>query len=135
MTQYVQKQTLTIMSQLKLVRTKPGLVVKRRGEPLTPYDLDLLGGAELDESAPVGYRATGYAVVVDGVYYREYIDQTPAEAAAERQGELDATDGDSPHVLEMLIITLIQKGVIAATDLPQDVRDKLAARKAKREAL
>ena len=49
--------------------------------------------------------------------------------------ELAATDKDLARIAEDLIGLLISKGVIAASDLPQPVRDKLDNRKELRSKL
>lgn len=49
--------------------------------------------------------------------------------------ELAATDKDLARIVEDLIGLLISKGVIAASDLPQSVRDKINNRKELRSKL
>ena len=58
-----------------------------------------------------------------------------AQEQAQKVADLQATDKDMARIAEDLIDTLIVKGVITMGDLPQDVRDKLTDRKAKRAAL
>ena len=66
-------------------------------------------------------------------------EHTPGELAAQEQAqkvaELQATDKNMARIAEDLIDTLIAKGVITMGDLPQDARDKLTDRKAKRAVL
>ncbi len=128
---YANRATLSIDSHGHIQRKHQ---TYKRGD-FTADELDAMGYALLDESAPIGHRATGGAVLVDGVYYREYVDQTPAEAAAQRQAALAATDADMPRAVEDLIGTLIGLGVIAETDLPQVTQDRLADKRDKRAAL
>ncbi len=134
---YVDLENLNICSAVYLTgRKHPSLIVKNlKDYPLTDDDLSRLGAARLDDSAPAGYRATGKAVKVGQTYYREYVDQTPEGAAAQRLSELAATDSDMPRVVEDLIATLVSLGVISETDLPAGAQAKLADRKAKRAAL
>ena len=137
---YVDLDSMQPCSAQFLTRNKrPGLIVKNLSAyTLTNEDLQRLKASLLDESA-TGDVATGYAVRIGEVYKREYRSFTPEEITAKNEAQalkgLQATDADAPHILEMLIILLIQKGVVLGSDFPQDVRDKLADRKAKREAL
>ncbi len=128
---YVNRATLSLDSQGYLQRKYQAY---KTGD-FTADELDGIGYALLDESAPIGHRATGKAVLVDGGYYREYADQTPAEAATQRQAALAATDADMPRAVEDLIGTLIGLGVLAETDLPQATQDRLADKRSKRAAL
>lgn len=54
---------------------------------------------------------------------------------AELEASLKATDADMPRIVEDLIDTLITKGIIVESDLPQAAQDKLANRKDKRSKL
>ena len=102
--------------------------------PLTAEDLVRLGAAELDESA-TGDVATGKAIEVGGVYYREYRPYTPEELAAPALAALAATDADMPRIVEDMWQALVDKGLISDSDLPQQAQDKLQARRDARAAL
>lgn len=62
-------------------------------------------------------------------------DELTAQEQAQKVAELQATDKNMARIAEDLIDTLTAKGVITMGDLPQDARDKLTDRKAKRAAL
>lgn len=47
----------------------------------------------------------------------------------QRRQVLKATDHDMPRIAEDLVDVLVQRGLIALTDLPAAAREKLAARK------
>jgi hypothetical protein len=127
---------LMICSRSHFTRNKhPGLIVKRLKVELTDDDLQRLGAARFQEPASPGYQRTGKAVLVDSTYYREYVDQTPAEAAAQRLAALRATDADMPRALEDLIDTHIRLGTMTFQDLPQATRDRMTDKRDKRDAL
>jgi hypothetical protein len=117
-------------------RKHPGLIVKNlKAHPLTDDDLARLGAARLEEPASKTGPATGFAVEVNGVYYRDYRAHTAEELAAQRKAALAETDADMPRVVEDLIGTLIGLGVMAETDLPQVTQERLVDKRNKRAAL
>jgi hypothetical protein len=134
---YVDLDGLRIRNAAYLMTVKhPGLIVKNlSAHPLTDDDLERLGAARFQEPDTEGSQRTGYAVLIDDTYYREYRDQTPAEASAQRLFELAETDRDMPRIVEDMWQVLVDKGLVADADLPQASRDKLANRKSKRAAL
>jgi hypothetical protein len=60
---------------------------------------------------------------------------TEQRAYAQKLAQIEATDSGFVRVVEDLIDTLVAKGAVALTDLPQAARDKINARKAIREEL
>lgn len=69
-------------------KKRPGVVVKNlKDYPLNDEDLMRLGAARVTEPHVKGYRTTGKAVLVGDVYHREYVDQTPEEAAEQDKAE------------------------------------------------
>ena len=62
-------------------------------------------------------------------------DELAAQEQAQKATALQATDKNMARIAEDLIDALIAKGVITMGDLPQDARDKLTDRKAKRAVL
>jgi hypothetical protein len=136
MTWFVDLDTMEICTRTFLTKVKcPGLIIKRIDVPLSDGDLVRLNAARLDESAPVGYRGTGRAVLIDGTCYREYVDQTPAEAAKQRLADLAATDSGMTRTEEDIIDTLDRLGIMPKTELPQSTQDRHADKKSKRAAL
>lgn len=133
---YVDLDTMNVCTTNFLTRTKhPGLIVKNLSAyPLTTEDLARLNAAMLDE-AGIGDVATGKAVKNGAAYQREYRDYTAEELTQQARSELAATDQDMLRICEDLINTLIDKGVISESDLPQAAQGKLANRRAKRAAL
>ena len=105
-------------------------------------------------------QGVGYSAVIDGAEWvgiwpnhrfysaiQKFIEDGGAVDPEFTQAELDqniiddakqalaATDADMPRVVEDLVDLLIANGVITETDLPQEARDKLTNRKAKRAAI
>lgn len=138
MTEYADlDNSLEICSAAYLTgRKHPGLIVKNLADhPLTAAELAQLGAAPLVEPAAKTGPATGFAVKVGGVYYREYRTHTAEELASQRQGALAETDAAMPRVVEDLIGTLVELGVMAESDLPQVTQDRLTDKRSKRAAL
>lgn len=132
MINYVDLGTMEICSKVFLLK-KYGKA-KVAGVPLSAEDLTDMNAALLENFA-TGDVATGKAVMLSGIYQREYRPYTPAELSAQALAALAATDQDMLRIVEDLVDVLMVKGLIAQEDLPQVVRDKLANRKAKRAAL
>jgi hypothetical protein len=63
------------------------------------------------------------------------VDGSAEEASFLASRRLIETDAGVPRVLDDLVGTLVTKGVITLTDLPQAAQDKIAARKALRTSL
>lgn len=129
--QYVRLSDLAIVSHMYIQRK--GKRYKR--VPFDSDDLLAMGYAKLDESAPKGYRATGFAIPVGATYQREYADQTTEEAQQVKEGALAATDAKMARVVEDIYEALISKELLVPTDLPQAAQDVIADRKIKRGAL
>lgn len=130
-TQYVRLSDLDIVSHYHIQKTEQ----RYKAVPFDADDLLAMGYAELIEPAQEGYRATGKAAKVGNTYQREYVDQTPEEAAQQRMNDMRATDEKMSRIAEDLLDALIAKGVITMSDLPQVAQDIIADRKAKRAAL
>lgn len=129
---YVDLDTMEICSRFFLL--KKHKKSKAAGVPLSAEDLSDMNAAVLDGSA-TGDVATGKAVILSGIYQREYRPFTADDLASQAKAALAATDQDMLRIVEDLLDVLMAKGLIAQEDLPQVVRDKLANRKAKRAAL
>jgi len=101
---YFDLDTGEICSRDYLHRKHPGLVIKGRNQPLSVHDLELLNATELREPSIVDDVATGNAVLVDGVYEREYRSYTSAELTDQAVQQREARYGSESdkHFMEAL---------------------------------